>query len=192
MDTSYDVAMSGTETYEWLGCYGLNFIRNEQTYDHAIIGSPHSGPFTPPDLFPGTIFIFFGGRYMDSIPDLVMIGRTDSSWLGYHTANAGFTTSRFDGSDLIAGAPVEHNSRGTAYIWLGGSDLDTIPDAWIRGVQYDDAIGWGVASAGDIDGDGRDEVMVCNYASDYTPERVGVCKYTGVGVEEKWQMRNAK
>ncbi|MFB0509858.1 MAG: T9SS type A sorting domain-containing protein, partial [bacterium] len=120
---------------------------------------------------------------MDSIPDVVMIGRTDTSRLGCSVANAGFVNDD-ESSDLLAGAPIEYNRFGTAYLWLGGALLDTIPDAWIRGSQLDEVIGWKVASAGDVDGDGKDEIMVSNYVSSLTPKRVWVCKYTGPGVEE--------
>jgi hypothetical protein len=49
-----------------------------------------------------------------------------------------------------------------------------------------------VASAGDIDNDGRDEIMASNYASNYTPKRVWVCKYTGPGIGEEHQTQNAE
>ena len=65
--------------------------------------------------------------------------------------------------------------------------LDTTPDAWMRGTQLGEGIGWMVASAGDVDGDGKDEIMVSNYTSPIAPKRVWVCKYTGQGIEENHQ-----
>jgi len=183
MDTIYDIAMSGEEQGQSIGQFGVDFTNNLQAFDHAITSTPLWGPTNPQGYNPGKIYVLFGGNPMDSIPDVWMIGRTDASTLGMSISSAGDLTNNFDG-EIISGGPVEYNSKGTSYIWLGGASLDTIPDAWLRGIQYDDGIGWMVASAGDVDGDGRDEIMVSNYASNHTPKRVWVCKYTGQGIEE--------
>jgi Secretion system C-terminal sorting domain/FG-GAP repeat/FG-GAP-like repeat len=183
MDTIYDVAMAGEERGHSLGEFNVDFIKNSQTFDYAITGTPFWGPVTPPDYTPGKVYVLFGSNQMDSIPDIWMIGRTDTSSLGTWTASAGDINQ--DGRDeIISSAPWEGYLKGGAYVWLGGNLLDSTPDAWIKGVQYDDDIRM-VASAGDIDNDGRDEIMASNYASNYTPKRVWVCKYTGQGIEER-------
>jgi hypothetical protein len=185
MNTVYDVAMIGEETDQSIGLCGVDFLKNHETYDNAVFGSPLWGPLTPPDYQPGKVYILFGGNSMDSIPDVCMIGRTDSSWLGISSSSAGYISGQlFKG--LIVGAPVEHNQSGTAYLWLGGPLLDTIPDAWLRGTFGNSGIGCHVASAGDVDSDGRDEIMVSNSWAGW-PMKVWVCKYTGVGIEENRQ-----
>jgi len=196
MDTSYDVAMIG-EPWDFLGEFGVDFMRNNQTFDCAITSSPLWGPTNPQGYNPGKIFVLLGGIPMDSVPDICMVGTTDASTLGMYISSAGDLNG--DGCDeLIAGAPIESypagdsNYFGGAYIWLGGALFDTIPDAWLRGIQYDDEIGWKVASAGDVDNDGRDEIIVSNYASNYSLKRVWVCKYTGPGVEEERVMSNVR
>ena len=183
MDTSYDVAMMGEGAGESIGEFGVGFIKNQSLCDNAVIGSPLWGSSSPQGYNPGKVYILFGGNPMDSIPDIWMVGRTAESWLGYKAYSAGKCNSDFY-DEIVAGAPIEYNIKGTAYLWRGGSLLDTIPDAWLRGIAYDDGIGWNVASAGDVDGDGRDEIMVSNSASNYSSKRVWVCKYTGVGIEE--------
>jgi hypothetical protein len=183
MDTIYDVALSGEATWENFGLAGVDFLKNLIDYDYATIGSNNWGRGSG-GYRQGRVCVLFGGPDMDSVIDIMMIGRTDSSWLGASVANAGYTL-RIDASDLVAGAPIEYNYMGTAYLWLGGNLLDTISDAWLKGRTYDDEIGWHVASAGDVDRDGKDEIMVSNYASNYTPKRVWVCKYTGPGIEER-------
>ena len=55
----------------------------------------------------------------------------------------------------------------------------------LKATQYFGSIGDAVASAGDVNGDGKDEIMVSNYVSAITPKTVWVCKYTGPGVEER-------
>ncbi|MCX8015244.1 MAG: FG-GAP-like repeat-containing protein [candidate division WOR-3 bacterium] len=182
MNTTYDVAMMGEEPGEFIGESRGDFINNQSSYDHAIIGSPLWGPSSPQGFDPGKVYILFGGNPMDSIPDIWMVGRTAESWLGYQANSAGRCNNDFY-DEVIAGAPIEYNQKGTGYLWLGGSLLlDTIPDAWIRGAIVGDGIGGEVTTAGDVDGNGRDEIMVGNYAGRIP--RVWVCKYTGTGVEE--------
>ncbi|MCX8014537.1 MAG: T9SS type A sorting domain-containing protein [candidate division WOR-3 bacterium] len=191
MDTIYDVAMMGEQLYETIGEFGIDFIRNYETFDYAVIGSPLRGP-GPIQHRPGAVFVLFGGTNMDSITDIVMTGRTRSSKLGYDVSRTGyFLNQMFDG--IIAGAPTEpypptdSNFLGCAYLWQGEPNFDTIPDAWVRGVNYEDYISaWNVASAGDIDGDGKDEVLVCwQGPSSFTGNRVLICKYSGLGIEER-------
>jgi hypothetical protein len=110
-----------------------------------------------------------------------MTGSSSAGTFGVASASAGnVDASGYAG--LIAGAPME--DIGKVYLWQGGVHFDTVPDGWMRGTQTISGIGWDVACAGDVDGDGKDEIMVSNYASDYSPKRVWVCKYTGTGVEE--------
>ena len=183
MDNIYDVAMNGEVPSQNLGWEPkVNLLKTELEYDMATFGSSF-WPYGFPRQGPGKVYVLFGGNPMDSIPDVWMIGRTDSTTLGRSVSNAGFVNQT--GSEgIISGAPIEYGVIGTAYLWLGGTLLDTTPDAWIRGIRYDDGIGWYVASAGDVDCNGKDEIMVSNYASYDTPKRVWVCKYTEPGIEE--------
>jgi hypothetical protein len=182
MDTIYDVAMTGESSSQYLGESGVDFLKNNYAYDYVITGCQY-WPYGFPRIGYGKVYVLFGGNSMDSIPDIWMIGRTDTSCLGTSTASAG--DLNMDGCDeIISSAPWEGYLKGAAYVWLGGNLLDSTPDAWIKGVQYDDDIRM-VSSAGDVDNDGRDEIMASNYASNYTPKRVWVCKYTGPGIEER-------
>jgi len=185
MDTIADVTMMGEGVNHFLGRFAMSSIRNLINYDYAIIGTP-LWPYGFPNIGNGKIYILFGGIPMDSVPDVYMTGRTSISGLSQSLSRAGYISSFFSDA-IISGVPRESNYIGYAYIWLGEPNLDTIPDAWLRGLQYDDGVGWAVATAGDVDGDGRDEVMISNYASNFTPKRVWVCKYTGVGIEENRQ-----
>jgi len=179
MDTLYDVAMSGEGAWHSLGFNGVDFLINRDDYDYAITGTQYWGGS---GYLRGKIYVLFGGPNMDSIPDIWITGRADTSSLGLSLCNAGFTNN-IESSDLFAGAPGDYGYLGSAYLWLGGALLDTIPDSWISGP---DVMGFCVASAGDVDGDGRDEIIVSNYPTmgESAKMRVWVCKYTGTGVEE--------
>jgi hypothetical protein len=195
MDTIADVTMMGEGPNQHLGWDAIASLRNENNYDYATIGTC----LWPYGFFagynPGKVYILFGGNLMDSIPDVWMIGRTDSSGLAHSLSRSGYIDI-INNDDVVAGAPTEYNHRGTSYIWLSGTLFDTIPDAWLRGLQYNDGVGWEVTSAGDVDGDGRDEIIVDNVAASFYHRTVWVCKYTGVGIEEargrKQEARNLK
>jgi hypothetical protein len=183
MNTIYDVAMSGGEQGH-VGWCGGGFLKNRGDYDHALIGNElwrGSG-----DDSQGKVCVLFGGPNLDSVPDAIMVGRTDTSRLGSCVASGFFDNDMF--GDILAGAPTEPNNNrfaGSAYLWLGGMPLDTTPDAWMKGTHLLEGIGWMIASAGDVDGDGKDEIMVSNYTSPIEPKRVWVCKYTEQRIEER-------
>ncbi len=191
MDSIYDISMIGEGAGHSIGEFGVDLIRNQQTYDYAITSTPILGGGR------GKVYVLFGGNPMDSIPDVCMVGRTSLSKLGMSISTAGFVSGLLS-EGIIAGAPIEYSQKGTAYFWQGGVSIDSVPEAWISGVIQYDGIGWHVASAGDVDGDGIDEIMVCNSASPIEPSRkkVWVCKYTGVGIEEvrgrRQEARNLK
>jgi hypothetical protein len=181
MDTVFDVRLYGEGTDHCLGWQGVTVCRNQSTYDYAAGGTvfwPDGFPVTGP----GKLYVLFGGDPMDGVPDLLMYGTTSNSGLGRWTRYAGDING--DGyGDLICGAATE-NPWGIAYIWLGGASMDDIPDASMRGDSMHASVGFRVASAGDVNGDGRDEVMVSHYPSSSTWHSVWVCKYTGTGVDE--------
>jgi len=183
MDTIADVAMIGEGPNQQLGWGAVSSLKNADNFDYAMVGTS-LWPSGFPSVGRGKIYILFGGNPMDSIPDVCMIGRQDSSGLGNSLSSAGHILQN-SSEAIVAGASREpFDYTGASYIWQGEPDLDSTPDAWIRGIMPDQGIGWDVASAGDIDGDGKDEIMVSNYASILLPKRVWVCKYTGPGVEE--------
>jgi len=184
IDSIADVAMIGEGPNHLLGWNAISSLRNANNVDYAMIGTSFWPDGFGGNINYGKIYILHGGNTMDSIPDVCVFGRTSTSRLASSLSRAGDLNGDYC-DDLIAGAPIEYNERGTAYIWLGGPLLDTIPDAWISGIQYNDEIGWNVASAGDINGDGRDEIMVTKWVELGLYGKVLVCKYTGQGIEEE-------
>ncbi len=187
MNTIADVTLTGEGPSQHLTWGAISSLRNSVGFDYALCGTPFWPHGWATDN-PGKIYILFGGNPMDSIPDVCMIGRMEASALSTSLSRAGYITgSLFDG--IISGAPQEPgNYSGCTYIWQGEPNLDTIPNAWIGG-QQNNGIGWYVTSAGDVNGDNKDEFMVSSYAG--WPMKIWVCKYTGVGVEENRQRLSA-
>lgn len=92
--------------------------------------------------------------------------------LGFSVATAGDVNG--DGySDVIVGAPYWSNV-GMARIYLGSSSgLSTTHSAQITGVQSGEELGYSVGTAGDVNGDGRSDVIIGSRGFDTTGQDAG-------------------
>ncbi|HET6564373.1 MAG TPA: integrin alpha [Xanthomonadales bacterium] len=112
----------------------------------------------------GSAFVFFGGagRITTTVDALIESNKTFTE-LGSSVAGAGDVNG--DGySDVILGAysyDNGENNEGAAFIYFGGSGaFDFTADAVIESNQLGAILGWSVAGAGDVNGDGYSDVIV--------------------------------
>jgi hypothetical protein len=126
-----------------------------------IIGAPGAGLKTGAVLaIPGGAALPASGRLIDH-PMTLGGGRTGEGFGAALTTRADLDG---DGrADLVVGAPGAAARPGRVYVYLASGFSQTggpSPAVIIEGEQPGDAFGWAVQSAGDLDQDGRDELLV--------------------------------
>ena len=110
---------------------------------------------------PGTAKVFV---YRDKLtgqdsPALSLKGEQTSNYFGYSVSCAGDVNG--DGyQDIIVGAINYNNTIGRAYLYFGGPAMDATADVVFNGENISNYFGISVSKAGDVNGDGYDDVIV--------------------------------
>lgn len=149
-DNVADVIMTGGDVnYNFGGSVAAAGDVNNDGFDDVIVGSSLSKGS-------GRAHIYFGGNTMDNVADVTMIGETS---FGISVSGAGdVNNDGFD--DVIIGANQYNNWQGRAYLFLGGVTMDNIVDVTMTGIASINDFGSTVSDAGDVNGDGYDDVIV--------------------------------
>ena len=107
----------------------------------------------------GKAFIYLGGQSMDNVADIQMTGATPADYFGSSVSSAGdMNGDGFD--DVIVGAFYFNSQAGAAYIFFGGTNMNSTADVILNGVATTDLFGGSVSGAGDVNGDGFKDVIV--------------------------------
>src|SRR3989339_774934 len=110
----------------------------------------------------GQAYIYYGGASMNNTADVTFTGAANSDWLGFSVAPAGDVNG--DGyADVIVGALYASTNNGQAYIYYGGASMNNTADVTFTGAADNDSFGFSVAPAGDVNGDGYNDVIVGAY-----------------------------
>ena len=112
--------------------------------------------------------LYWGGNPMDSIPDHILDNITNVTGSGDYN-NDGF-------SDILAGNPYDTTNgdySGSVSIFFGGNQLDLSPDLEFFGSPANDYFGKSVSSAGDLNNDGYDDIIIGIYGSDLLKQNAG-------------------
>jgi len=112
----------------------------------------------------GKVYIYLGSSEFDGIPDIMLSGEGANEFFGFSISGADVDNNGY--SDIIIGVPGYNSGSGRVYLYFGGSEFDTIPDLiFEEPVGPLGTYGGHVASAGDVDSDGFDDVII-NDAND--------------------------
>jgi hypothetical protein len=133
---------------------------NGDGYDDIIVGAAFN--------IAGKAYIYYGGSIVNSSADVIINGAVTDDRFGTSVSGAGDVNG--DGyDDVIIGAPqndANGNAAGRAYIYFGGSIMNTTVDVILTGAATGDEFGTSVSSAGDVNGDGFSDVIVGAYLND--------------------------
>ncbi len=111
---------------------GLGDVNGDGYDDVAVFASNYPVPFIR-----GKVWIYFGGSPMDTIADWEREGVGQNAIFGRSIAGKGdLNGDGYDDFAIYEWTGYPELSQTTYYIFLGGLELDTIPDVIIDGENY--------------------------------------------------------
>lgn len=134
---------------------------NSDGYDDVAVGAHY---YDDGSTNEGAVFVFYGSPMgLKDTADYVLEINKSNSMFGYSVAGAGDVNG--DGfDDLLVGAPYYDtitSDEGGVFLYYGSSTGVSNPYSWhVLGDQNREMLGNAVSSAGDVNGDGFDDILI--------------------------------
>ena len=124
------------------------------------------------------------------------LGANANDWLGWGSESAGDVNG--DGyDDILAGSPDNDDggsNRGKVYLILGNSSgfnldmsVDNVSSASFYGEANEDFLGYSTSAAGDVNGDGYDDILIGSDRNDFGGNNAGKA-YLIFGSSSGWSL----
>jgi hypothetical protein len=144
---------------------------NGDGYADVVIGAPY---YTNGEYQEGRAYAYYGSASgLPSAPDWTFESNLTQCELGWRAASAGDVNGDgYDdvlvGSEYCTTGDPNVDREGRAYLFLGSASGLSATYDWMKsGGTNDESFGWSLASAGDVNADGYDDVIVGAPWADY-------------------------
>jgi hypothetical protein len=107
----------------------------------------------------GRSYIYYGGSVMNNTADVTMTGAVASDRFGRSVAYAGDLNGDSYSDVAVSSFRNDGVDSGKVFVFFGGEGMNNIADAVIYGETYYESLGWSVSTAGDVNGDGFDDLI---------------------------------
>jgi hypothetical protein len=165
---------------------------NGDGYDDILVSSPYNDGAGSNS---GEVYLYFGSKTgPSSVPDWSDLG--EAAYDNFGTSLAGVGDVNSDGyDDIIIGAPLNDgaaSNAGETYVYFGSATgPSTTPDWSDQGEAAGDYFGFSVDGAGDVNGDGYDDIIIGAHYNDGTLSNQGEAYVyygspTGPGATPNW------
>lgn len=175
MDTTVDMILDGENPGDRFGrMHTLGKDVNGDGHPDLVVGAES----WPNNNKQGRAYLYYGGPNMDTTPDVIFTGEAGEPGGQFGYANELSDIDRDGFVDVIIGAPFFNRSRGRAYLFFGGPDMDNVADRIFNPEQSSGQAHLGTAIAcGHMNPDRFTDIALgCPGHSDFTGQ---ACVYFG-------------
>jgi len=135
---------------------------NDDGFADIIVGAPS---FQNGQDREGRAYVYLGSASgVKSLPAWVFESNLETCELGWSVASAGDVNGDTYDDVLVASEfchEIAGHREGRVYLFLGSAAGLSNTSAWmIQGAGFEESLGWSIASAGDVNDDGYDDVIV--------------------------------